>query len=148
MTRVTAATDADINVTGLGQGPVALPIRAPLLAISPSLSSFQANPIKHYGRDAKTFTTDDLRFDDGSFNEHGTKAYYKSFGFREKAKGTNDQKMTGKRTEKQSLVIIFSRHAIRRSSLTGSVANRARKLSKRQKFMRKVNNDEKFFKWD
>ncbi|KAI4618967.1 hypothetical protein J4E83_005918 [Alternaria metachromatica] len=148
MTRATAATDADINVTGLGQGPVALPIRAPSLAVSSPLSPAQANPIKHYGRDAKTFKAADLRFDDGSFNKPGTKAYYKSFGFREKTKSINDQKMTGERNEKQSLVMIFSRNAVRRSALTGSVANRARKLSKRQKFMRKVNNDEKFFKWD
>ena len=127
-----ATTDADINVTGLSQGPVALPIRAPSLAISSSVSPAQANPIKHYGRDAKTFKAADLRFDDGSFNKPGTKTYYKSFGFREKTNGTSEQKTTGKRIEKGSLVMIFSRHAVRRSSLTGSVANRARKLSKRQ----------------
>ncbi|KAI4650702.1 hypothetical protein J4E93_003059 [Alternaria ventricosa] len=143
-----ATTDADINVTGLGQGPVALPIRAPSLAISSSVSPTQAHPIKHYGSDAKIFKAADLRFDDGSFNKPGTKAYYKSFGFREKTKGTSDQEMNGMRTEKQSLVMVFSRNAVRRSAVTGSVANRARKLSKRQKFMRKVNNDEKFFEWD
>ena len=130
--RATATTDADINVTGLGQGPVALPIRATSLTISSSVSPAQANPIKHYGRDAKTFKAADFRFDDGSFNKPGTKAYYKSFGFRNKTKGTSDQKMTWERTEKGSLVMIFSRHAVRRSAVTGSVANRAKKLSKRQ----------------
>lgn len=132
MSRATAATDADINVTGLGQGPVAFPIRAPPLAISSSVSPAQAHPIKHYGRDAKIFKAADLRFDDGSVNKPGTKAYYKSFGFREKTESTSDQKMAGERNEKQSLVMIFSRNAVRRSALTGSVANRARKLSKRQ----------------
>ena len=111
---------------------MALPIRVPSLAISSSVSRAHTNPIKHYGRDAKTFKAADLRFDDGLFNKPGTKAYYKSFGFREKTKSTSDQKVTGERNEKQSLVMIFSRNAVRRSALTGSVANRARKLSRRQ----------------
>jgi hypothetical protein len=131
--------------------PVSLPARPAPLAHPPSSSPAFQHSIKHYGRNAKTFVAADLRYDDGSFNKPGTAAYYRSFGFRIKQQGTlthardkaatahkddtatsEDQKATGERVDKKPLVMIFSRNSVRRSTLTGSVANRARNVSKRQ----------------